>query len=37
VAGDSLIKISSNDKIKEEFLKLALSASVVVACRVSPK
>lgn len=37
MAGDSLIKISKNDRVREEFLDLALAAKVVVACRVSPK
>lgn len=37
VAGDSLIKISKNERVKEEFLQLALAAKVVVGCRVSPK
>jgi magnesium-transporting ATPase (P-type) len=37
VAGDSLIKITKNERVKEEFLGLALAAKVVIACRVSPK
>lgn len=37
VAGDSLLKITKNERVKEEFLELALNAKVVVACRVSPK
>jgi phospholipid-transporting ATPase len=37
VAGDSLIKITKNDIVKKEFLKLSLAAKVVIACRVSPK
>ena len=37
VAGDSLLKITKNDRVKEEFLELALAAKVVIACRVSPK
>jgi hypothetical protein len=37
VAGDSLIKIAKNERVKEEFLDLALDAKVVIACRVSPK
>ena len=37
VAGDSLLKITKNERVKEEFLELALAAKVVVACRVSPK
>ena len=37
VSGESLIKITHNERLKEEFLELALAAKVVVACRVSPK
>ena len=37
VAGDSLLKIQKNDRVRDEFLTLALAAKVVVACRVSPK
>ena len=37
VAGDSLLKIDSNDEIRTEFLDLAQKAQVVLACRVSPK
>ena len=37
VAGDSLLKICRNDKVKNEFLELADNAAVVLACRVSPK
>lgn len=37
VSGESLIKITNNERLKEEFLELALAAKVVVACRVSPK
>ena len=37
VAGDSLLKITKNQRCKDEFLELAMSAKVVLACRVSPK
>ena len=37
VAGDSLIKITKNDRLKADFLELAQAAQVVIACRVSPK
>ncbi len=37
VAGHSLIKITKNEKAKEEFLELSSHASVLIACRVSPK
>ena len=37
VAGDSLLKIQKNSRVREEFLELALAAKVVLACRVSPK
>jgi phospholipid-transporting ATPase len=37
VAGDSLIKITKNFRVKQEFLELAQAAKVVIACRVSPK
>ena len=37
VAGDSLIKITKNDRVRAEFLELAQAAKVVIACRVSPK
>lgn len=32
-----MIKITKNERVKEEFLGLALAAKVVIACRVSPK
>jgi len=37
VAGDSLLKITAKEKVKEEFLKLSDKMQVVIACRVSPK
>lgn len=37
VAGDSLLKISRNPRVRDEFLELAMAAKVVIACRVSPK
>lgn len=37
VAGDSLLKITAKDYIKDEFLKFADKMRVVIACRVSPK
>lgn len=37
MAGDSLLKISKNSRVRDEFLELALAAKVVLACRVSPK
>ena len=37
VAGDSLLKITRNARVRDEFLELAMSAKVVLACRVSPK
>jgi phospholipid-transporting ATPase len=37
VAGDSLLKITKNERCQEEFLELAQAAKVVIACRVSPK
>jgi phospholipid-transporting ATPase len=37
VAGDSLLKITAKEHVKEEFLKLAEKMRVVIACRVSPK
>ena len=37
VAGDSLIKISKNKRVRDEFLELAMAAKAVIACRVSPK
>mmetsp|Transcript_8430 Transcript_8430/g.7963 ORF Transcript_8430/g.7963 Transcript_8430/m.7963 type:complete len:230 (+) Transcript_8430:971-1660(+) len=37
VAGDSLLKITARDHVKEEFLKFADKMRVVIACRVSPK
>lgn len=37
VAGDSLLKITNNSRVRDEFLNLSLRASVVIACRVSPK
>ena len=37
VGGDSLLKIFSNAKLQERFVKLVELAVVVLACRVSPK
>jgi phospholipid-transporting ATPase len=37
VAGDSLLKITAKDHVKEEFLKMSDKVQVVIACRVSPK
>jgi len=37
VSGESLTKILRNDKLREKFQELTESASVVLACRVSPK
>ena len=37
VAGSSLSKIFSNDKLKEKFIELIEKADVILACRVSPK
>lgn len=37
VAGDSLFKIMSSERITKQFLKLACSSSVLIACRMSPK
>ena len=37
VAGDSLIKILSNDSLRRKFIDLIDQASIVLACRVSPK
>jgi len=37
VSGDSLLKISKNSRVQDEFLELAMNAKVVIACRVSPK
>ena len=37
VAGSSLTKIFSNDKLKEKFIELIEKADVILACRVSPK
>lgn len=37
VSGESLTKILKNDKLREKFQELTESASVVLACRVSPK
>ena len=37
VAGDSLLKITAQEHVKEEFLKFAEKMRVVIACRVSPK
>ena len=37
VAGESLFKIMNNDRIKHQFIKLACSSSVLIACRMSPK
>ena len=37
VGGDSLLKIFKSDKLLDKFLKLTEMATVVLACRVSPK
>jgi magnesium-transporting ATPase (P-type) len=37
VAGDSLVLIDGNDKLREMFLELSDHSDVVLACRVSPK
>lgn len=37
VAGDSLLNILENDVLKRKFIDLINQASVVLACRVSPK
>jgi phospholipid-transporting ATPase len=37
VSGDSLFKIMTSDRITKQFLKLACSSSVLIACRMSPK
>lgn len=37
VSGESLIKITKNSRVRDEFLELALATKVVIACRVSPK
>ena len=37
VAGESLFKIMGNEKCKSQFLKLACSSQVLLACRMSPK
>ena len=37
VAADTLAKIQNSTELTEEFLDLAMKATVVLACRVSPK
>ena len=37
VAGESLFKIMASERIKQQFLRLATSSAVVIACRMSPK
>lgn len=37
VSGESLFKIMSSQRITKQFLKLACSSSVLIACRMSPK
>ena len=37
VSGDSLIKITKNERMKNEFLELADHSNVVLCCRVPPK
>jgi magnesium-transporting ATPase (P-type) len=37
VAGESLLKIQKNDRVRDDFLELAENATVVLCCRVSPK
>ncbi len=37
VAGDSLLKITGNERVRDEFLELCSFAETVLCCRVSPK
>ncbi len=37
VGGDSLLKIFLSERLKEKFINLIDKATVVLACRVSPK
>ena len=37
VNGDALLRIAENEDVKVRFLELTEHASVVIACRVSPK
>ena len=37
VGGDSLLKILKSDKLQDKFVRLTEMATVVLACRVSPK
>lgn len=37
VSGESLFKIMSSQRITKQFLKLACSSAVLIACRMSPK
>lgn len=37
VSGESLLKITRNDIVKNDFLELSEGAAVVLCCRVSPK
>jgi len=37
VSGESLFKIMASERITKQFLKLACSSAVLIACRMSPK
>ena len=37
VSGDALLKILTNEKLEQKFMKMTELAVVVLACRVSPK
>jgi hypothetical protein len=37
VAGETLAKIQQDAKLQDDFLDLCMDATVVLACRVSPK
>jgi phospholipid-transporting ATPase len=37
VSGESLLKITRNETVRNDFLELAEEAAVVLCCRVSPK
>jgi phospholipid-transporting ATPase len=37
VSGESLLKITRNETVRNDFLELADEAAVVLCCRVSPK
>jgi hypothetical protein len=37
ISGEALLRVTSHEELKEQFLAIAEHCNVVLACRVSPK